>query len=83
MTNLARTTASFSVALAGNTTPPVAYQWFKNATNLLTDGGNISGATTSVLTLTNVLAADQGTVLCPGQQRRGHGQQHRGHPGGD
>jgi uncharacterized repeat protein (TIGR03803 family) len=44
-------TAIFSVAVTGN--PPLFYQWMKSGTNL-TDGGNISGATSRVLTLSNV-----------------------------
>jgi hypothetical protein len=59
-TNKATTTAVFTVSATGTT--PFAYQWSKitpTATNVLTDGGNISGSTTNVLTITNVLAADQ------------------------
>ncbi len=59
-TNNAATTAAFTVVLATNSTPPFGYQWFKNGTNALVDGGNVSGATTETLTLTNVLAADEG-----------------------
>ena len=55
-TNVAGTTATFTVAVSGTT--PYTYKWFKNATNALADGGNISGANSNVLTLTNVLAAD-------------------------
>jgi hypothetical protein len=36
------------------------FQWFKFGTNLLVDGGNISGATFSTLSLQNVIAADAG-----------------------
>ncbi|HEX3719123.1 MAG TPA: choice-of-anchor tandem repeat GloVer-containing protein [Verrucomicrobiae bacterium] len=42
--------AFFSVAVAGN--PPLFYQWLKNGTNL-TDGGNISGSTSRVLTVSD------------------------------
>ncbi len=59
-TNNATTTATFTITLAGNSTPPFGYQWFKNDTNLLVDGGNISGATSPTLTISNVLAADDG-----------------------
>jgi uncharacterized repeat protein (TIGR03803 family) len=38
---------------------PVSYQWTRDAI-LVTDGGNISGATTSTLTISNVSAADVG-----------------------
>jgi hypothetical protein len=62
-TNNAATTATFSVSVTG--TAPFSFQWLKNVTNELSDGGNISGATNSTLTISNVLAADQGgyTVL--------------------
>jgi uncharacterized repeat protein (TIGR03803 family) len=43
--------AVFSVAVAGN--PPIFYQWRKNGANL-TDGLNISGSSTRVLTVSNV-----------------------------
>jgi hypothetical protein len=57
-TNLALTTAIFTVSLSSGTSP--GYQWFKNTTNLLSDGGNLSGATTATLTITNVLGANRG-----------------------
>jgi uncharacterized repeat protein (TIGR03803 family) len=47
--------AVFSVAVAGN--PPLFYQWLKDGTNL-TDGGNISGSLTRVLTVSNVGESD-------------------------
>ena len=47
--------AVFSVAVAGN--PPLFYQWRKNGTDL-TDGGNIAGSTTRVLTVSNVGVSD-------------------------
>ena len=47
--------AVFSVAVAGN--PPLAFQWWKNQEKL-TDGGNISGATSRVLTVSNVSPAE-------------------------
>ncbi len=58
-TNNASTTATFTVAATGTT--PFAYQWYKitlTATNALSDGGNISGSATNVLSIANVLAAD-------------------------
>jgi hypothetical protein len=55
LTNNAGTTASFSVTNSGSTS---AYYWYKNATNLLSDSGNISGSASNVLTITNVLGAD-------------------------
>lgn len=50
--------ASFSVAAVGNT--PYTYHWQLNGTNL-TSGTNISGATSNILVISNVLAADVGT----------------------
>jgi uncharacterized repeat protein (TIGR03803 family) len=48
-------TAVFSVAVTGN--PPLFYQWLKNGTNL-SDGGNIVGSSTRVLTVNNVGVSD-------------------------
>ncbi len=56
-TNNFGTTANFSVAAVG-TSP--AYRWQKNNSNL-NERGNVVGSATSILTLTNVAAADQGT----------------------
>ena len=56
VTNGATTTATFTVVATGAN----AYQWYKGASPL-TDGGNISGATTATLTLNNVLAATAGS----------------------
>jgi uncharacterized repeat protein (TIGR03803 family) len=49
--------AMFRVAAEGDM--PLFYQWQKNGINL-TDGGNISGSTNSLLMLSDVSAADQG-----------------------
>ena len=57
LTNNATTTATFSVTAYGGI--PLNYQWLKNGVSL-SDGGNISGAHTAALTLTNVLGADAG-----------------------
>jgi uncharacterized delta-60 repeat protein len=57
LTNSAGTTASFSVVAVGNA--PLGYQWRKGLKNL-TDGGNVSGASSASLTLSNVLGADAG-----------------------
>jgi hypothetical protein len=46
---------SFSVATFGSLL--VSYQWLENGTNLL-DGGNISGSSSRILTLTNISAND-------------------------
>ena len=51
-------TAAFTVAAAGNAT--LFYQWQWNKTNL-TDGGNVSGSTSNVLTLMNLSSANAGT----------------------
>ncbi|MCX7922339.1 MAG: DUF4347 domain-containing protein [Clostridia bacterium] len=50
-------TATLTVAAAGDA--PLTYQWKKGGTDV-SDGGNISGATTDTLTITNAQAADAG-----------------------
>ena len=50
-------TAHFSVAATG--AGPLVYHWRKGGANL-SDGGNISGATTSKLTISNLAAGDAG-----------------------
>ncbi|EEF60886.1 immunoglobulin domain-containing protein [Pedosphaera parvula] len=50
-------TASFMAAAAGS--PPFSYQWLYNG-NPLTDGGQISGATTTNLTISNLQFANGG-----------------------
>ncbi|HVU35449.1 MAG TPA: MBG domain-containing protein [Opitutaceae bacterium] len=50
-------TATFAVTASGS--PPFTYQWRKAGLDL-TDGGNVSGATTPVLTLQNVQSGDMG-----------------------
>lgn len=57
-TNIAATTAAFSVAAAGSS--PINYWWLKNGAPL-TDAGFVSGSTTPSLVLSNVLGADAGT----------------------
>ena len=47
--------AVFSVAVTGN--PPLFYQWQRNGTNLL-DGGNISGSSARVLTVSDIGPSD-------------------------
>jgi hypothetical protein len=54
-TEYERTTTRFSITAIGN--GPFGYQWRKNGTDL-TDGGNVSGATTKTLTLANLSQAD-------------------------
>ena len=56
-TNSAGATATFAGRAIGF--PSVSYQWAKGGIPLL-DGGRISGATTTTLTLTNVLGGDAG-----------------------
>ncbi len=51
-------TATFAVGATGGL--PLYYQWQDNGTNL-TDGGNISGSTSTGLTINNVSAANVGT----------------------
>jgi len=58
-TNDAGTDATFTVTVNG--TAPLSYQWIKNDTTYLTDAGNVSGATTSALTLANVQDTDAGS----------------------
>ena len=54
-TNIAGTTATFTVSAFG--TAPLSYLWRKNGTPL-SNGGNIFGATTSSLTISNVSQAE-------------------------
>jgi gamma-glutamyltranspeptidase/glutathione hydrolase len=57
-TNSVGTLATFSVSATG--AGSLMYHWLKNGTNL-TDGGNVSGATTTQLSLDSVAIADSGT----------------------
>jgi uncharacterized delta-60 repeat protein len=57
-TNNAGTTATFSVATT-NISGPFTLTWLKNGLPL-NDGGNVSGSTTSTLTLSNALVSDAG-----------------------
>lgn len=52
-------TVQFSVAASGFR-PITGYQWRKNGSNL-SNGGNVSGATSATLTLTGVTDADEAT----------------------
>ncbi len=54
----AGSTVTFTVTAAGS--PTLAYQWRKGTTNLV-NGGNVSGATTATLLLSNVQAGDAAT----------------------
>lgn len=53
--NVPGTLATFSVSAAGS--GPLIYKWLKNSVPL-TNGGNVSGATTSTLSLANVSTVD-------------------------
>ena len=53
--------ASFSVTATG--TAPITYQWRRNGTNL-SNGGNLSGADSTVLSIAGVLAGDYGNYDC-------------------
>jgi hypothetical protein len=57
-TNNTGTTATFAVSVTG-TSP--TFQWRKNGTNNLVNGGNVSGATSSSLSLANLALTDAGT----------------------
>ncbi len=54
----AGTNAAFQVVATG--VPPLTYQWYKDG-GMLTDVGNISGATTSTLTISNTSYGDAGS----------------------
>jgi len=56
-TNGGTTTAFFRVAVGGS--EPIAIQWQKNSTNLVNQG-NVTGVTSNLLMLANVLRADEG-----------------------
>jgi arylsulfatase A-like enzyme len=55
-TLVAGTNAVFQVNAAGSGT--LTYQWYKNGTSLV-DGGNISGATTASLTISDISVGDE------------------------
>ncbi|HEV2392850.1 MAG TPA: immunoglobulin domain-containing protein [Verrucomicrobiae bacterium] len=57
-TRIVGQSVTFSVTAAGGTT--LHYQWQKDSTDLV-DGGNISGATTASLTVSNLTIADAGS----------------------
>ena len=58
LTNIAGTSASFAASGQGST--PLIYQWRKNGV-AIEDGGNIAGAHTPTLTLTNVTGGNAGS----------------------
>jgi hypothetical protein len=55
-TNNAGSTALFSAVVAGSA--PLSYQWLRNGTNILVDAGQISGASSTSLAISNVLGGD-------------------------
>lgn len=57
MTNYVTLPSSFSVGAYG--TIPLTYQWFKGASPL-SDGGNIAGSSSAMLTITNLALTDAG-----------------------
>ena len=59
LTNVATTTASFTVGAAGTA---LNYRWYKNGAPL-TNGGNLSGATSATLALASVLGADSAAYM--------------------
>ena len=61
VTAAAGATVMFNVQAAGS--DPLTYQWQKNTVNL-TNGGTISGATSSLLQISNVSTADQANYRC-------------------
>ncbi|MDD5141086.1 MAG: immunoglobulin domain-containing protein, partial [Verrucomicrobiales bacterium] len=58
LTNAAGTSTSFTVGATSSV--PVTYAWFKNATNQLSDGGNVSGSATATLAISSVTGANAG-----------------------
>jgi len=60
LTNVALTTATFTAQATGAS--PLTHQWLKGGM-ALTDGGNILGSQTSILTVSNVLGADSGHYI--------------------
>jgi hypothetical protein len=59
ITNIYGTTANFQVTATG--TAPLRYLWHKQGFGDLSDGGNISGSHTNVLTISGVSSADNGS----------------------
>ncbi len=60
-TNVYGSNAIFQVTVTG--TPPISYQWKKVGFGDLSDGGNISGSHSNVLTISAISAADAGTYF--------------------
>lgn len=49
-----------TINVGASGTGPLTYRWFHDGTNLLSDGGNIGGATTSELTIYNITPGQAG-----------------------
>ncbi len=60
-TNCAGGTATFSITATGDA--PLSYQWQTNSVNLV-NGGDFSGVTSNVLTVSPVSATDAGSYRC-------------------
>ncbi|MGZ5567490.1 MAG: beta strand repeat-containing protein, partial [Limisphaerales bacterium] len=63
LTKGAGTTANFSVAARNGSGNALTFQWFKGATQL-SDGGNLSGTTSSNLTVSSVTTSDAASYTC-------------------
>ena len=59
LSGLAGMRVTLNVAAKG--APPLGYQWLKNKTNLLSDGGDIAGSATSALVVGPLQAGDAGS----------------------
>ena len=59
LSGLAGTFATVSMAARG--APPLSFQWLKNRTNVLGDGGDISGSSASMISVGPLQAADAGS----------------------
>ena len=63
----AGTNLQFTVSVSGFSTPPLHFQWeriLNEATNSLSDSGNLSGSTTTNLSINNVNSGDDGGYFC-------------------
>jgi uncharacterized repeat protein (TIGR03803 family) len=58
-TNLVAGSVTFTVA--SNGTPPLTFHWFKNGTSPLSNGGQVTGATSGSLTLSALTLANSGS----------------------